>query len=527
MPGNSINSTAPLYAVIDLGSNSFHMSIIRLVAGNNDNGIQTLAKIKRKVRLASGLDENNTLNDSAIERGLQCLRFFAERLQDIPPENIKVVATATLRIANNANIFIVQAEKILSHKIRVLSGLEEAQHIYLGVAYTSCCAKKRLVLDIGGASTELIVGEGVTINKAISVNMGCVSFNKHYFTDQLLNDDNFDLAISAAKKILAPLVQPYQNIGWQSVLGGSGTMQALAEILAFRKQPSIIHRDFLAQIKADLIICQKIDTLSIDGLKYDRKPVFASGLAILIAIFDHFSIDKLQLSSGALREGLLYSMLPEAINETSSVIPSIKQQTINQLSQRFHIDQPQAKRVQHLATQLFNHCQTAWNLTHNDHIHLLSACALHEIGLILSYKDHLNHGVYLLNNSELVGFEGNEGKLLVALIGNYQQNITLSDLEKQTAVHVNKAKQLLALLRVSIILSQRRIETPLEYIESIEATAIIDDRQENGLSNVTPIHALQLTMSPAWLSNHPLIAYTLQQETTHLIPLGIKLTLVS
>lgn len=192
-------STTPLFAVIDLGSNSFHMLITRLVAGS----VQTVDKVKRKVRLASGLNEHNELSEEAMARGLHCLRFFAERLQDISPENVQIVATATLRIAVNSDVFLQQAHAILGRPINLLSGIEEATNIYLGVAHTSCCSKQRLVLDIGGASTEIIVGDGFEVKQVKSLNIGCVTFNHLYFTDALLNDVNFERAIFAAKSQLS------------------------------------------------------------------------------------------------------------------------------------------------------------------------------------------------------------------------------------------------------------------------------------------------------------------------------------
>ena len=288
-------SESPLYAVIDLGSNSFHMLITRLVA----DGVQTVDKVKRKVRLASGLDNKNKLSEDAILRGLECLSFFAERLQDIAPENIRIVATATLRIATNARDFLSRAEQVLGQKVTLLSGIEEAERIYLGVAHTSECSDKRLVLDIGGASTELIVGEQFDIHRAASLDMGCVTFKNQYFKDGKLTEQNFTKAIAGAQSQLLPLLSPYTDFGWHTVLGGSGTMQALAEVLMHRHQPAIITLALMEDIKAQLIACGDIDNINIAGLNSDRTPVIASGLSILIALFKSFEIESLQLSSGA------------------------------------------------------------------------------------------------------------------------------------------------------------------------------------------------------------------------------------
>lgn len=297
------------YAVVDLGSNSFHLSIICL----HKNRIKTVNKVKRKIRLASGLNEHNELSLDAIERGLDCLTLFAKHLATIPLSNIRIVATATLRIAENRDDFLTKANKILPLEIKLLSGKEEAETIYSGVAYTCKCdlTQKRLVIDIGGASTELIIGQGSTAKKAVSLDVGCVSFREKYFTDKQLSECNFSAAIEAACHMIKPISADFIALGWQSVVGSSGTIQALTEILTHRQQSLIITPPFLQEIKQSLIECKSIEHVFLDGLRADRKPVLASGLCILIALFNCLHIKELKLSTGALREGLLYEMLPD------------------------------------------------------------------------------------------------------------------------------------------------------------------------------------------------------------------------
>ena len=296
------------YAVVDLGSNSFHLLIVRL----HDNKIVKVNKVKRKVRLAAGLNVDCELSIEAIDNGLACLRLFAQHLASIPLSNIRIVATATLRIAKNRDDFLTQANKILPVEIRLLSGEQEAHTIYSGVAHTckSKLSQKRLVVDIGGASTELIIGEGFTAAKAVSLNLGCVSFKEKFFTDGQLTEANFTAAINAACDIVKPISAAFIKLDWQSVVGSSGTMPALAEILAFRQHPEIISFGFLQELKSALILCKSIDNISFEGLRADRTPVLASGLSILIALFNCLNIKELRLSTGALREGLLFEMLP-------------------------------------------------------------------------------------------------------------------------------------------------------------------------------------------------------------------------
>lgn len=296
------------YAVVDLGSNSFHLLIVRL----DDNQIVKVNKVKRKVRLAAGLNQDCELSIEAIDNGLACLRLFAQHLATIPLGNIRIVATATLRIAKNRDDFLTQANKILPLKIRLLSGEQEAHTIYSGVAHTckSKLTQKRLVVDIGGASTELIIGQGFKAAKAVSLNLGCVSFKEKFFADGQLTEANFTAAISAASDIVKPVCADFIKLDWQSVVGSSGTMRALAEILACRQLPEVITSDFLQELKRALMRCKSIDNISFDGLRADRTQVLASGLSILIALFNGLKIKELRLSTGALREGLLFEMLP-------------------------------------------------------------------------------------------------------------------------------------------------------------------------------------------------------------------------
>lgn len=305
--------TSSHFAVIDLGSNSFHLLITQRV----NNQIKIVAKIKQKVRLAAGLNKNNELSHDAITRGLDCLTLFSQHLSSISLSNIRIVATAALRIAINRDDFLTPANEILPVKIKLLSGEQEAKTIYSGAAHTcqDDLDKKRFVIDIGGASTELIIGQGFDVKHTISLNLGCVSFKERFFTDNLLTEKNFTTAISAASKIITPVSVNFISLGWQSVLGRSGSMQALAEILHKKQQPIVITLDFLQEIKQALICCKTIDNITLSGLRADRAPVLASGLSILIALFQVFKITELTLSTGALREGLLYEMLsPEVPN---------------------------------------------------------------------------------------------------------------------------------------------------------------------------------------------------------------------
>ncbi|MCW8994614.1 MAG: guanosine pentaphosphatase [Psychromonas sp.] len=289
------------YTIIDLGSNSFHMLTVTRV----DNGFSVHSKSKQKVRLASGLDAQHNLNPAIMEQGWACLQQFSEELTQLQPCKIMVTATAALRLAKNKLDFINKAQTILGQPIKLISGIEEAKTIYRGVAFTEQISEQLLVIDIGGASTELIIGKGKDILLAKSLDMGCVTWLNRYFADQKLNNDNFRAAINGAKDEIKPQIQNYTNLSWTVAMGASGTIQAIQEINKKQQISKELTLPLLNTLKQLCISCGTINSLKIDGLKSSRIPVFASGLAILIALFESLNIKSIKPSKGALREGLI------------------------------------------------------------------------------------------------------------------------------------------------------------------------------------------------------------------------------
>lgn len=293
--------TTARYTIIDLGSNSFHM----LTVTKTEDGFSVFSKKKQKVRLAAGLDNNNNLNQATIDRGLDCLQSFRDELDKLQPQKIMITATAALRLANNQSLFITQAEKILQQPINLISGIEEAKTIYRGVAFTEKLQKQLLVIDIGGASTELIIGQGHQVLKAESLHMGCVTWLNNHFADNKLNQENFLSAITDAKKIITPYIVSYKTLDWSLCMGASGTIQAVNEVNREQRLENELTLSLLNKIKQQCIDSKEINKLQIDGLKVSRKPVFASGLAILIALFECLQVKVIKPSKGALREGLI------------------------------------------------------------------------------------------------------------------------------------------------------------------------------------------------------------------------------
>lgn len=435
------------YAAVDLGSNSFHMVIVRVLSGS----VQIVSKNKRKVRLAAGLDDNYNLSEESIQRGLDCLKTFREQLDDIPRANIKVVATATLRIATNAVDFVTRGERILNQKINVISGEEEARQIYLGVAYTSANQGNTLVVDIGGASTEVIIGRDMQPLHLNSVDMGCVTFMERYFQNGIINEANFDNALSAAEQMLAPYAATFKCFDWQQCLGASGTPQAVVSILVKQGINDAIRLDYLYELRDQAIACRHVDSLYIDGLADSRRLIFPSGLAILIALFKQLNLNNMQISGGALREGIIYGMLDNYQRADR------RTQGINQLVSRFHIDTAQSTRVRKVAMALSRQMCAQSNFCDFDTEALISsAAALHELGLHIGYKKFHEHGAYILTHVELTGFTTLQRMFIRDLVGMHRQEIDLAIFNNYQQDFKEMLVNALRIVRISVILCTRR-----------------------------------------------------------------------
>lgn len=490
-------TSSPLYAAIDLGSNSFHMLIVRHINGS----VQTMAKIKRKVRLAAGLNDNNQLSHEAMQRGWDCLSLFAERLQDIPASNIRIVGTATLRTATNVDLFLAKANSILGHQINVISGEEEAATIYKGVAHTSGGLGRRLVVDIGGASTELIIGEGFEAKALTSLKMGCVTWLERHFKDRQLNVTNFNQAIEAAKQTLEPILEQYSQLGWNVCVGASGTVQALQEIMLAQGMDEVITHAKLKRLQKQAMLADHLEELEIEGLTLERALVFPSGLSILIAIFELLNIESMTLAGGALREGLVYEMVDELRQN------DIRARTINSVQARYQIDTEYAQQVSKLTLSLLQQCGGEdWVAEPQAAMLLSTAAQLHEIGLAIDFKKGGEHSAYLLQNLDLPGYTRAQKHFLAEVVRRYREQ--LYSLPEQHALSANSGKRVLRLLRLAVLLSHRR-NSQLEPTFTLHAQ---DDQ-------------LTLTLQASWLKANPLTAAELEIEANRQTDIGWPLAI--
>ncbi|MEN9465460.1 MAG: Exopolyphosphatase [Pseudomonadota bacterium] len=293
-----------ILAAVDIGSNSIHMTL----AKKKPAGFQILKRLGRKVQLAAGLNDVHQLSQEAKQRGLACLREIAHELPELDAQQIQIVATCALRQAHNRAEFIDEAEQILGHPIELISGEEEASLIYLGAAKATLCPERHLVIDIGGGSTELIVGDGLQPLLLKSVELGCVHFSQHFFAQKIINAAHFDQAIEAARTVLAPLATPMQQLGWQRVSGTSGTVHAATQVLQKQGLTSDLTRTGLEQLRSQLCAQGHVDAIDFAGLKAERRSIFVGGVAILLALFSTLGIEKMHYVDAALREGVLWRL---------------------------------------------------------------------------------------------------------------------------------------------------------------------------------------------------------------------------
>ena len=447
-----------LLAAIDMGSNSFHLAIARVDHGE----VKKVASMSEKVQLAAGLDENKNLTEAAQQRGLACLSRFVGRLGSVQPNRLRIVATNALRQAKNGHEFIQKAAEILPKHIEIIAGREEARLIYLGVSHTMVNSGRRLVIDIGGGATELIIGEEFEPIHTESLQMGCVAFTKAFFVDGEINQKSFDKAVVAARKELSGIANTYKEAGWDTVVGSSGTIKACRQItvnMGWSNEKEELTRDGLDKLKEKLLKYKHVAEMEFDGLKEDRRAVLPAGIAILYAIFDVLELDKLVYSDGALREGVMYDLLGRFQHE------DIRDRSVQALMGRYNADPKQAERVVNMAQHLFDGVADSLKLTTEDSDLLRRAAYLHEIGLAISHAGYHRHGAYLLQHSDIAGFSQIDQNHLSHLVAHHRRKLRSDARVDVMKVGGNKLVYLCLLLRLAVLLNHSRSDQMLPAIE--------------------------------------------------------------
>jgi exopolyphosphatase/guanosine-5'-triphosphate,3'-diphosphate pyrophosphatase len=436
-------------ASIDLGSNSFHMIVVRVLNGN----LQVIDKLREMVRLGEGLTADKHLDPVVAERALACLERFGQRLRALPSANVRAVGTNTMRQVSSADEFLKRAQQALGHPIEVIAGREEARLVYLGVAHGLAAGdERRLVVDIGGGSTELIIGEGFTSEQRESLHMGCVSISQAFFNAGVITAKAMKQAELACEVEVSPVRNQFREGGWKRAVGSSGTIKAIREVVIQAGwSESGITLNSLERLANALVEAGSLEKLQLKGLTEERKPVFPGGVAVLLAVFRSIGIDRMQVSSEALREGLIYDIIGRSRHE------DIRDRTIKSLSDRYKIDEEQALRVEATAQAMLNQIIKAWCLIDPRYPAMLSwATRLHEIGLAVSHSGFHKHGAYLIENSDLSGFSRQEQQVLATLVRGHRRKFPSAAFESLAADQVLCTKQLSILLRLAILLHRSR-----------------------------------------------------------------------
>ncbi len=491
------------YAAIDLGSNSFHMA----VASATDNHLQMIDKLRKPVRLGAGLDADNNLSADTIDAALACLAMFQQRLRGVPIEHIRAVGTNTLRRARNADEFGRLAEAALGVPIEIISGREEARLIYTGVTFGTRDELTRLVVDIGGGSTELILGVGTRPQVMESINVGCVSTHNRYFADSGGKKfaRSWRRAVQNAQLEMQSIKPLYQAFDWQRCVGSSGTIKATQLILneAGFGEPGI-HRENLEQLN-NRLEADGPDLL--DGIRQisnDRKQVIAGGLAVLLAVFREFDIDMMHVAHTALREGVIIDL------SAGGSSAGVRSAAIADLQRRFQIDDEQVARISDSAQVIFDAVRDAWQLNEQrDLAALIWACKLHEIGLSVAHVQYHKHGDYLLRNADMLGFTRGDQALVASLVRNHRRKINQSSLDTLAHYDAERFPKLLAILRLAVLIHRTRNTSERPPLQIFATSS-----------------ALELRLPHDWLQSHPLTCTELDDEIPAFAALGLQLSIM-
>ena len=482
-------SAPELLAAVDLGSNSFHMVVARYTHGQ----LTVIDRLRESVRLGSGLDEEGRLDREVAARALACLERFGQRLREIHPDKIRVVGTNTLRRAHRKQAFLEKARAALGAPIEIVSGIEEARLIYSGVAHTSPLAEgRRLVVDIGGGSTELIIGEGLSPMRLASTELGCVSMSERFFAGGRLSAKRLARARVAARGELEPIEQTYAKLGWQQAIGSSGTVKSVADaIVELDPTAHSITAEGLEAVIDHTLRADHVRDVAFESLSDDRRLVFAGGLAILTEIFDSLGVERMEVSDGAMRDGLLYDLVGRLTHEDA------RERTVRAMQARYHVDAAQSARVETTVTGFLGQVAEVWQLDEPLAAQLLSwAARLHEIGLDVSHSRYHQHGAYLLENADMPGFPREEQRLLSRLVGGHRRKLVVEGFDKLLPPWDRRVLQMMVLLRLAVLLHRSRGRAPLPDVALIP-------RARNVLEVRFPVR---------WLKDHPLTVADLSQE---------------
>lgn len=500
-PADSLVNSSELVAAVDLGSNSFRMLVAQAVNTPSGTQLRPIDTLRETVRLAAGLTENKLLGNDAYQRGLVAIRRFGERIRGFDPANVRAVATNTLRVAKNAQQFVQEAERALGFPIEVIAGVEEARLIYIGAAHEVPAVQgNRLVIDIGGGSTEFIIGKGYEPKLMESLYIGCVSHSLRFFPKGNIDAHAFKEAELAARREIQVISGAYLKAGWDQVIGSSGTARALAELIAnnhfngyssnltmgrVNGSSGIITREGLKSLKKHLLKYEHVNHVELLGLKDDRRAVWPGGLAIMLAAFDELGIEDMEVTDAALRSGVLYDLLGRSQHHDMRYV------TVEQFMQRYLVDREQAARVGKLAADFLQQLPKPESESRDNNIALLQwAANLHEIGLSISHNGYHKHSAYIAGNADMPGFSKNDQARLAALLIGHT-----GKLGKLANNHNFEDWRMLFCLRLAQVLCRGRNDVSFPKVKVSEYDG-----------------SYLVSIPKDWATEHPLTEFSLLKE---------------
>lgn len=487
-------------AAVDLGSNSFHMIVCSL----NDGKLQTVDRLREMVRLADGLDNKNVLDHDTQKRALACLERFGQRIRDFPHESVRAVGTNTLRKAKNAPQFLEKAEQALGYPIHIISGIEEARLIYQGVAHSvGSTGDLRLVVDIGGGSTEYIIGKEDIPKKKESLSMGCVIMSKRFFAYGKLSKNDFNKAILFVDQQLEPFQKKFHRKHWDQAIGSSGTFRSIDKVLQAKGWSNNgITLSGLELLVAHIRQCTHINELNLPDLDNERLPVFTGGVAIAYATFKNLGIEQMSVADGALREGLIQDLLGRIYDR------DIRSATAKTLAERYHTDQQHTDRIKQTVSYILNQLNYESCLFNNPQAaqFLDWAGELHEIGHDIAHNQYHKHSAYIIEHGDLAGFATQDQVLLSTIVRYHKRKFSRSPFNELPAPWNNLAAFMTIVLRLAVVLRRNRQEHDLPEFK----IAITKSR-------------IELHFPGDWLLGAPLTHADLIQEADYLKAAGFKL----
>jgi exopolyphosphatase/guanosine-5'-triphosphate,3'-diphosphate pyrophosphatase len=484
-------------AAVDLGSNSFHMIVARYTMGQ----LRVIDRLRETVRMADGLDARGGLSEEARARAIDCLSRFGQRIRDLPDSRVRALATNTVRRLALPQSFLVPAEAALGHGIEVVAGREEARLIYLGVAHAQPPkpGTRRLVIDIGGGSTEFIIGSGMQTLERESIQVGCIASTRRFFPGGKLSKKRWNSALTEITAELQQFARQYRALGWQEEIGSSGTAKAIGDICAAMKlTKGAITAEALPQVRERLLQAERIEDIDLPSLSKDRQPIIAGGVLVMEAAFQALGIERMMVSKAAMREGILYDMLGRRGGDDP------REQSVEIMMQRYGVDPAQAERVAQTAQRLFDQVAQAWQLEADDARVLSWAARLHEVGLTVAHSQYHVHGAYLLEHSDIAGFSRQEQLLLAALVRTHRRGIPRTAFDALPDRRIPAAKRIAALLRLAVLLHRAH---DVEPIPTLELTV-----KEDGL---------HLLLDKDWIAARPLLRADLIGEADDMPGLGV------